>query len=102
MKESIEEIYAKMPKIQQLWVDLSRAQWKEKEGESLAERLSTPPWDSSDPEIKNAWDALTAPENLAELEKWGEKEMNPRARECTDKALEACKKRIKLEQTAAG
>ena len=91
----MEKIYAEMPRIQQLWIDLSNAYYDNViEGESILKRLKIPVWETEDPHISKAWTVLTAPENLDELKTWGEQKMNPVARESTNKAIEACKKRI--------
>ncbi len=97
MTDSIEQIYSRMPRIQQLWVDLSRAHHAICEGESIMERLAIPPWESTDPMITAAWGELTAPENLDDLEKWGESNMNGQTREYTNKAIEVCRQRHKSE-----
>lgn len=87
--------YKALPRIQQLWVDLSVAVHDMPEGESVLARHTQPPWELDDPKVAAAWEALTAPENLEDLLKWGEPELNPRARECTDRAIEACRRRRK-------
>jgi hypothetical protein len=56
------------------------------------------PWESSQPKIVAAWEALTRPENLADLEFWlasfGHGEgMNDWARKATLKAIEVCRAR---------
>jgi hypothetical protein len=56
------------------------------------------PWLSSDPGVQAAWEALTRPEHLADLEYrlayWdGGAGMNHWAAEVTRKAIEACKSR---------
>jgi hypothetical protein len=56
------------------------------------------PWESPQKQVQVAWDNLTHPDNLADLEAWyarGEhgREMNDFARETTLKAIEVCKAR---------
>ncbi|HAR67265.1 MAG TPA: hypothetical protein DCR55_13790 [Lentisphaeria bacterium] len=70
-----------MQRIQQLWNDLSRACSAVKEGESVLQRLATPPWNSNDPVVRAAWNALTHPRDLEDLLTRGEPELNTRARE---------------------
>ena len=82
--------------IWELWLKLSAAKFKVEEGKSLFERLAIKPWETNDPLISKAWQELTAPENLKELEYWNNQgTMNPIAQEVTDKAIEYCKKRNK-------
>jgi hypothetical protein len=55
-----------------------------------------PPWESSRPTIQAAWEKLTAPHNLADLEYWlafydNGARMNDWAREATLKAIEVCR-----------
>jgi hypothetical protein len=55
-----------------------------------------PPWESSHPAIHAAWDKLTDPDNLADLEYWlafydDGARMNDWAREATQKAIKACR-----------
>jgi hypothetical protein len=56
------------------------------------------PWEAQHPEIRAAWNALTRPENLADLEEWlasfdGGASMNDWAREVTLKAIEVSRQR---------
>jgi len=81
-----------MPRIQQLWVDLSIAMNNVPKGESIIERR-TAPWDSDDEEISKAWESLTKPVNLSLLLEWGADDLNLEARKATDKAIECCRKR---------
>ena len=55
------------------------------------ERLMVPPWDTEDPAVTAAWAALTKPENLLDLEKWGQPNLNGRVREYTDIAIAICR-----------
>ena len=95
--ERFEEIDSRMPRIEQFWMDLSRVTYRVAEGESLLERVYTPPWESEDPEITEAWNALISPSNLTNLRKWGEGNLNPMARRYTDKAIEMCEERSALK-----
>ena len=79
-----------MPQIQRLWVNLSIAITEGNENEGVFERLSIPPWLSTDKAVIEAWLELTSPEDLADLLAWGNGDLNPRAREFTDRAIEAC------------
>lgn len=85
-------------KIFELWVKLSRARWRK---EVFEQEMKTHPWESSDPQVKAAWDALTHPRNLAGLEQWGREpeKMNVVAQEATAKAIEFCRKRA-LDRSA--
>jgi hypothetical protein len=56
------------------------------------------PWEAQHLEIRAAWDGLTRPENLADLEEWlasfdGGASMNHWAREVTLKAIEVSRQR---------
>ena len=53
------------------------------------------PWELDHAEVREAWLALTEPDNLDELIAWGDCEMNPTAREATDMAIQVCRERIK-------
>lgn len=87
-QQSIE--YREMPRIQRLWVNLSIAITEGDEGDGFVEKLSIPPWKSADEAVIKAWRVLTAPENAADLLAWGHGNLNPRAREFTDRAIDAC------------
>ena len=56
---------------------------------------ATPPWESTDQCVAMAWQDLTRPENLTALLEWGKRDLNPHARECTDKAIAVCRSRSK-------
>lgn len=78
----------------QFWVRLEREQFKPEPGESVIDRLSMEPWESQDPRIKAAWEALTHPSHLSALEMWYQpKGMNPTARAYTEAALRDCRAR---------
>lgn len=84
----------KLKNIWALWLKLSAARYEAEEGKSLFKRLRLKPWETDDPLLTKAWDNLTAPENLEDLEYWSNQgEMNPCARAWTDKALEECKRK---------
>lgn len=90
----LEQWYAELPSIQQLWVDLSRSRWEIEEGDSVLQKLSTAPWESDDPAILQAWDNLTRPENLDDLEAWANQDsMNTTAFDCARRAVEVCRER---------
>jgi hypothetical protein len=76
-----------------LWVQLSRAINTVGTGEDLVDRILTPPWESKDPQVVMAWEALTHPKNLDDLIDWGSHELNPRAKEYTAKAIQVCRSR---------
>ena len=80
-------------KIHQLWINLSRAMNSVEPGESILERRSQKPWESKDCIIEKAWSELTSPENFDDLVEWSQQDMNPVAKETTQKALEDCKRR---------
>ena len=85
-----------------LWVALSNARCSGA-SEDAMNRLADPSWDSRYPEIRDAWDALTHPDNLTALEAWdamGPK--NPVAAEATAKALERCRARRHARDASAG
>lgn len=52
------------------WVALDLERFTPNPGESLSARLAQEPWQSNDPRIRSAWDALTDPKNMSGLEKW--------------------------------
>lgn len=82
-----------LERIGELWARLSRAAWTPRPGESVVDRLETAPWESLDPCVREAWEALTDPANLAGLERWAAGDLNPVARRATDKALQVCRER---------
>ncbi len=86
------KVYASLSRIHRLWVDLALAINSVKEGEDIFVRIQTLPWESPDPDVVQAWEALVAPENLADLVDWGSGDLNPRARAMTDLALEFCRR----------
>jgi len=88
------DAYRQTTKIHRLWIDLSIAMNHIQSGESILQRRHEP-WNSEDPEIKTAWEALTAPENLEMLYEWNADDMNPTARTATAKAIEHCLRRMK-------
>ncbi len=56
------------------------------------------PWESTDPRVAAAWEALTRPENLASLEAWyasGDygRAMNDYAAGATREAIKVCRSR---------
>ena len=69
-----------------LWLELARARTAELE-------LDIPPWESSSPAVKAAWDRLVQPANLKALEALNceASEMNPNAMVAARKALEVCR-----------
>ena len=86
-----------MSRIAHLWRKLSDAINAPLTGESILARRAIPPWDSTDHRVTAAWLALTSPENLDALVEWGKGNLNPRARACTDKAIEVCRSRSKTD-----
>jgi hypothetical protein len=86
-------------RIYPLWDALSRAKWAEGPEDEVQHRLTVPAWESQDPSVRAAWTALTDPVNLEDLEQWGRGNLNPTAREATDKALERCRARRDAAQS---
>lgn len=85
-----------------LWVELSAIMWMPRQGESVVERLATPPWESADPLILALWDKITAPAHELELAVLAAQDnINPTAREYFLAALEACRRRRMALQEAA-
>jgi hypothetical protein len=76
-----------------LWINLSKAQHAIRKGESILERISVLPWESKDPDVKNAWNAIIRPENIFLLEHRLSQPLNDHAREYAEKALQQCKER---------
>jgi hypothetical protein len=77
------------------WVALDEAIWATG---SVREILSVWPWESAVPAVQAAWEALTRPEHLVDLEaRWacsaGGTGMNEWAAEVTRKAIEICRSR---------
>lgn len=92
-----------MSQIARLWKELSDAINTPQAGESILSRLAVPAWESTDEHVVRAWGALTRPENLKALVEWGTVDLNPRAREYTDKAIEVCRSRSMTDgEPAAG
>jgi hypothetical protein len=77
------------------WVALAEARNRPEVIEKEGRRH---PWESSDPQVKTAWEALTDPRNLTGLERWGDDAggMNSFAREVTVKAIEHCRVKARL------
>jgi len=84
-----------MSQIERLWRKLSEAMNTPRAGESILGCRATPPWESADQCVAMAWQDLTRPDNLNALLEWGTRDLNPHARECTDKAIAVCRSRSK-------
>jgi hypothetical protein len=81
------------------WSALDEAVWSTGSAEDI---LWTWPWESSHPAVRAAWEVLTRPEHLAELERrWALYDnganMNDYAAAVTRKAIEICRSRVDLE-----
>jgi hypothetical protein len=78
------------------WLALDAALWTT---HSVVEMLTVWPWDSSVPAVQAAWEALTRPEHLADLEyrlachDGGSHRMHDWAETVTRKAVEVCQSR---------
>jgi hypothetical protein len=71
-----------------LWSALEQAAWE------TGEYLGGPqPWESTNDGVRSAWNALTAPGNLDGLRAWSKGDLNPTAREATDRAIHECQLR---------
>lgn len=86
----------------ELWGKLDEAILASGLDEPLAHSHS--PWESSHPRILTAWEALTSPEHLADLEFWLESfdhgsRMTEYARNLTLKAIEVCRARRAADQS---
>lgn len=83
-------------KIFLLWVELERAyhDGPHEDREPPLLRLQNKPWDSSDPHVQRAWEALTAPGNLHDLKEWHSDQHNDLAQKWTLKAIERCQRRL--------
>ena len=86
----------------ELWGKLDEAIITSGLDEMLAH--SNSPWESSHPRILTAWEALTSPEHLADLEFWLEwfdhgLRMTEYARDTTLKAIEFCRARRAADQS---
>jgi hypothetical protein len=79
-----------------LWLALDRVRHAHGPGESVLNRLAQDPWVHDDPAVRLAWLTLTSPESLAELEQWGQGDLNPEARRITDAAIRKARIRLKL------
>lgn len=80
--------------IWQYWIYLERERFRLEPGESTIDRLLVPSWESKDPRVMAAWEALTRPSHLAALERWYRPaEMNPEAKAATEAALKECRAR---------
>jgi tetratricopeptide (TPR) repeat protein len=87
-----ERNFARILRMQDQWAALDEAIL----GSGSPDESSVPPWESSHPTIRAAWEQLTDPANLDDLEYWlaftGDRPgMNPWARAATLKAIEVCK-----------
>ncbi len=76
-----------------LWVRLSQAVHNCPPGEDMLVRHATPPWESTDKAVIDAWVKITDPTNCAALESRLQHELNPTAQAYTRKALEICLRR---------
>ncbi len=86
-----------------LWLELSRAISTVGTGEDGVDRILIPPWESTDHLVVKAWDAFTHPRNLDELIGWGSGELNPRAQQYTEMAIQVCRNRSQSAgETSAG
>lgn len=88
----------RLRRVQEHWSKLDEAIL----GCGLSDDVFIDPWESSQPNILAAWETLTKPENLADLEFWlasfdNGYGMNDWARRVTLKAIEVCR-----EKAAAG
>ena len=79
-------------RVRELFTAISRAKYKA--GEALGD-----PWETEDPGVVEAWDNLTAPENIADLTLWAAEieSFNPVARETTERAVARCQERMEEE-----
>jgi hypothetical protein len=82
-----------------LWIKLSKAQHAIRNGESILEKLSVPPWESNDPDVKSAWAAIIMPENIALLEYRLNQTLNAHSKDYAEKALLQCRERKEKERT---
>lgn len=82
--------------ISELWLALSRAQHSPRPGESILDRLRLPPWEHDDLVVQEAWERLTRPENVAELEEWAKANLNQTVRHMTEEALKAARSRSRF------
>jgi hypothetical protein len=75
-------------------VELSTLLWSPRDGESVMERLATPPWSTDDPLVRALWDKLTAPEHELDLAVLAAQSgISPTAREYYLRALEDARAR---------
>jgi hypothetical protein len=81
-------------KIHPFWAAVDNSMHTPLEGEILLQKTDQKPWESSFPDVKAAWAALTAPEHLSLLEWWASRgSLNPVAEEATKRALADCRAR---------
>jgi hypothetical protein len=72
-----------------LWSALEKAAWES------GEALGPEPWESGNDKVRSAWEELTRPSNLEDLELWAGGDLNATAREATNRALRECKSRAR-------
>lgn len=82
----------RLRRVQELWRELDEAIL----GSRRFDEVFIDPWESSQPNILAAWNRLTKPENLSDLEFWlasfdNGNGMNDWARKATLKAIEICR-----------
>ncbi len=80
----------RMHRLLVLWLNLERAV---RSGNSETDRRA--PWKSADPEVRQAWDELTSPENQVALERWLCQAAEGRTADWARRALERCRERAR-------
>jgi hypothetical protein len=94
---------SRLNRMREEWAALDEAVWGTA---SVQEILWTWPWESAYPAVQTAWEVLTRPEHLADLEyRWscsdGGADMNEYAAEVTRKAIEVCRSRAMAAEPGA-
>jgi hypothetical protein len=94
---------SRLNRMREEWGALDEAVWATA---SIQEILWTWPWESGSPAVQAAWEALTRPEHLSDLEyRWacsnGGADMNEYAAEVTRKAIEVCQSRAMAAEGGA-
>lgn len=79
--------------LEELWQALFAAVPGHTAGRSLTAALGCSPWLSEDAGVLQAWQALTAPENLAALVAAKAQPLPPERRRLLDEALKQCRRR---------
>jgi len=83
----------RMPRVQQLWISLNVSRFAACQGPDRRELVAMPIWELKDPDVQEAWQNLTDPANLTELEQWSTELEDPSIKDGVAKAIQVCRAR---------